>query len=211
MRRSLLALTAFAALGLAATAGAQTISFRVSTGDGWVDNRLVEVNDYGVRYREPFVDEIVTSYGAPRPYVNELLVTRHWSPGDVYYACAMAHSIGRPCAEVADRYERDRGHGWGAVAMSYGIKPGSPQFFALKRGVVGSYGRWGHPIAIDREEHVRWEGRGEERHEHGHEFKHGHGHDEHGHHDHDHGHGHDHDKGHGKGDHDRKEHGHGHK
>jgi len=204
MRHSLLALTAAVAVGLVSTAGAQTISFRVSTGDGWVDNRLVEVNDYGVRYREPFVNEIVTSYGAPRPYVNELLVTRHWSPGDVYYACAMAHSIGRPCAEVADRYDHDRGHGWGAVAMSYGIKPGSPQFFALKRGVVGSYGHWGHPIAIDREEHVRWEGRGEGKHEHGHEFKH------------DHGHGHDdHGNGHGKGEHGHKdkdkEHGHGHK
>jgi len=189
MRRSLLALTAAVAVGLAAPASAQTISFRVSTGDGCVDNRLVEVNDYGVRYREPFVNEIVTSYGAPRPYVNELLVTRHWSPGDVYYACAMAHSIGRPCAEVADRYDHDRGHGWGAVAQSYGIKPGSPQFFALKRGVVGSYGRWGHPIAIDREEHVRWEERGErregfkekheEKHEHGHDFKHDRDRDDH--------------------------------
>jgi len=219
MRHSLFALTAAVALGLAATAGAQTISFRISTGDGWVDNRLVEVNDYGVRYREPFVNEIVTSYGAPRPYVNELLVTRHWSPGDVYYACAMAHSIGRPCAEVADRYDHDRGHGWGAVAMSYGIKPGSPQFFALKRGVVGSYGHWGHPIAIDREERVRWEGRGEERHEHGHDdhdrdghHRHDHDRDDHGHHGHDHDHddhghrGHDHDD----HDHKDKEHGHGH-
>lgn len=213
MRHPLLALTVAVALGLAATAGAQAISFSVSTGDGWVDHRMVEVNDYGVRYREPFVNEVVTSYGAPRPYVNELLVTRHWSPGDVYYACAMAHSIGRPCSEVADRYDHDRGHGWGAVAQSYGIKPGSPQFFALKRGVVGTYGRWGHPIVIDREDHVRWEERHEARtegrekfkekhekkHEHGHEFRH------------DHGHGHRGHDAHGKGGQDGKEHGHGHK
>jgi hypothetical protein len=96
--------------------------------------------------------------------------------------------------------------------MSYGIKPGSPQFFALKRGVVGSYGRWGHPIAIDREDHVRWEDRGEGRHDHDREFKHDHdrGHgrdhdrDEHGH------HGHDRDDHGKKGDHDRKGKGHGH-
>jgi len=92
---------------------------------------------------------------------------------------------------VADRYDHDRGHGWGAVAMSYGIKPGSPQFFALKNGVAGSYGRWGHPIGVGRDEHVRWGEIKAHKSEHGHGNGHWHGDDEHG---HDHGRG-----GHGRG------------
>ncbi len=229
MRHSLIVLTAAVALGLAAGAGAQTIGYNVRTGDVWVDNRLGEINDYGNRYRDPFVNEMVTSYGAPRPLVTELLVTRRWSPGDVYYACALAHSMGRPCSEIVEEHDRDRGQGWGVTAQRLGIRPGSREFFALKNGMAGSYGRWGHPIVVDRDEHVRWDDRGagktkyKVKYAHGHDMKYKHGYDENG-----HGHGHGHgkgndmdggndqsdDKGHGKGhDHGNgnDNHGHGHK
>ncbi len=234
MRHYLIALTAAVALGLAASAGAQTISYNLRSGDVWVDNRLGEVNDYGVRYREPFVNEMVTYYDAPRPLVVDLLGSRRWAPGDVYYACALAHSLGRPCVEVVERYERNRGGGWGAVAQSYGIRPGSPQFFAFKRGFVGTYGRWGHRIAIDRDTHVRWDERSirsdrqvgyKVKYKHGHAYGHerhdgehdrGEGHAKH---DHDNGHDKEHGKGRGEGhakDHDKGHdndngHGHGHK
>jgi hypothetical protein len=156
IKRVLLPLSAALALGIAANAGAQAIGVNIRTGDVWVDSRMVEINDYGYRYREPFVTEVVTNYDVPRPYVEELLVQRKWAPADVYYACALAHSMGRPCADVVSERERDRGQGWGVTAKRLGIKPGSKEFFALKNGVAGSYGRWGHPIAIDRTEHVSW-------------------------------------------------------
>jgi hypothetical protein len=37
---------------------------------------------------------------------------------------------------VLGLYKKNRGAGWGAVARSLGIKPGSPQFKALKTGAV---------------------------------------------------------------------------
>ena len=208
MRPSLLVLTAALAFTLTSAASA-------CTDDAWVSSRVGEINDYGVRYREPFVNEMVTNYGAPRPYVVELLGRPGWRPGDVYYACAFAHSIGRPCAEVADRYERNRAGGWGMVVQSYNINIGSPQYVAFRSGFVNTYGRWGHPIVIDRDERVRWDSRsvGVERdmrsihghaygvYEHGHAYglyksKHGHayGHYKHG---DEHGREKDHDKGHG--------------
>jgi len=192
MRTSPLVLAAVLAATLPAAAGA-------CSGDAWVDSRLVEINDYGMHNQGPFVDEIVTNYGAPRPVVVELLGTRHWSPGDVYYACAFAHSINRPCAEVADRYERNRAGGWGFVMGSYNVGYTSPQFVTFRGGFVNTYGRWGHPIVLGRNEHVVWQ-RGSI---HGHVPQgHAYGYWEH------HGHGHDHD--HGHGDHDGDEHGHGH-
>jgi hypothetical protein len=241
MRHSLFALTAAVALGLAANAGAQTIGYNVRTGDVWVDNRLGEINDYGYRNRDPFVDEMVNNYGAPRPLVVDLLGTRRWSPGDVYYACAMAHSVGRPCSDVVNNYERNRGRGWGVVAQSYGIRPGSPEFHAFKNGFVGTYGRWGRPLVVDRDEHVRWDNRpmhGDDKvkykgnkvkYKNGHGYGHGKGNDMDGGHDQsdDKGHGHGNGHGHGKGNdmdggHDQsddkghghdngKDHGHGHK
>lgn len=35
---------------------------------------------------------------------------------------------------VLQRYQRNRGKGWGNLALELGIKPGSPEFHALKRG-----------------------------------------------------------------------------
>jgi hypothetical protein len=124
------------ALALPAAASAQTISYNPRTGDVWTDSQLGYYNDYGRNYRDNYVDDIVSSYGAPRYLVNELLNTRKWNPGDVYYACALAYQTRRSCSDVVNMYEQDRGQGqgqgWGAVAHRLGIKPGSAEFHALK-------------------------------------------------------------------------------
>lgn len=132
------------ALGLALSglASAQVISYSPRTGDVWIDSQLGYVNDYGRGNRDYFVDDVVNSFGAPRYLVNEMLTKRNMSPGDVYYACAMAYAARRPCADVARSYEENRGQGWGVVAKRMGIKPGSAEFHALKNGVGTTNGRY---------------------------------------------------------------------
>lgn len=142
------------AVALAAAAGSvQAQDFRFGwnprTGDMWVDQRLSDINDYGYRYRDPFVDEMVVHYGAPRVLVRELLIDRRWAPGDIYYACSIAHTLGIPCRNVVEVWERDHGQGWGAVAKRLGIKPGSAEFHRLKKGFVPSYDRWGRAVVLD--------------------------------------------------------------
>lgn len=145
-----LGLTAAIVVAGLGTTQAQTVSWDPRTGDVWVDTWLGDINRYGNRYQQPFVDEMVRYYGAPRDLVTDLLLEREWAPGDVYYACAIAQVIGRPCRYVADQWERhDRQEGWGALAQRLGIKPGSAEFHRLKRGFVSSYDRWGRPIRID--------------------------------------------------------------
>ena len=125
------------------TAGAQTFSLNWNprSGDVWVDSTLGDMNRYGSRYRDPFVDELVRYHGAPRDLVTDLLNTRRWAPGDIYYACALAHQLGRPCLEILNIYERDHGQGWGAIAQRLGIKPGSPAFHSLKGRVGQGHGK----------------------------------------------------------------------
>lgn len=141
------ALTAFA--GGSAAAQDYTVGWNPRSGDVWVDNWLGDMNRYGARYPEPFIDEMVRYHNAPRPLVVDLIETRHWAPGDVYYACALASVLGRPCRYVVDAYEVDRGQGWGVVAQRLGIKPGSREFHQLKKGFVPTYDRWARPIALD--------------------------------------------------------------
>lgn len=140
---------AFAAFGGRANAQDLTVGWNPRSGDVWVDTWLGDMNRYGARYREPFIDELVRYHGAPRPLVVELLEQRRWAPGDVYFACALASSLGRPCRYVVDMYEADRGQGWGVVAQRLGIKPGSAEFHRLKKGFVPTYDRWARPIELD--------------------------------------------------------------
>ncbi|MGH8072679.1 MAG: hypothetical protein ACREO4_01225 [Lysobacter sp.] len=142
---------AIATLTGAGTVAAQDFSlgWNPRSGDVWIDTQLNDVNRYGSRYRQPFVDEMVRYYGAPRDLVSSLLVERNWAPGDVYYACAIAQILGRPCRYVVDVWDRDHGQGWGNVAKQLGIKPGSAEFHRLKRGFVPTYDRWARPIQID--------------------------------------------------------------
>ena len=141
------------ALAVAAQAAAQVASpgWTPRTGDAWVDAWLGDMNAYAHRYRDPFIDEVVRYQGAPRPLVDELLVRRRWAPADVYYACAIAREVGRPCDAVADDWQQHREQGWGMVAQRQGIRPGSPEFRRLKRGLVPTYDRWARPILLDAE------------------------------------------------------------
>ena len=143
-------LASLIAIGLG-SAHAQTFSldWNPRSGDVWVDAQLADMNQYGARYRDPFIDEMVRYHAAPRDLVTDLLVNRRWAPGDIYFACAIAQVIGRPCRQVADEWERDHGQGWGVVAKRLGIKPGSAEFHRLKKGFVPSYDRWGRPIELD--------------------------------------------------------------
>jgi hypothetical protein len=40
----------------------------------------------------------------------------------------------KPTDYVIEKYKSGKGKGWGALAQSLGIKPGSKEFHALKRG-----------------------------------------------------------------------------
>lgn len=143
MKKSLLPIALAAALVFSSGAQAQTISLNYSprTGDVWLDARLGEINTYGRGNPDYFYDDMYSNYGAPRDYVRELYVDRRWAPGDIYYACALAQLLDRPCREIVSDYDRHPGQGWGALAQRMGIKPGSAQFHALKGRVEKGHGR----------------------------------------------------------------------
>lgn len=120
--------------------------WRPRTGDAWVDAALADVNAYGRRYPDAFADELARYHGAPREVVVALLADPAWTPGDVYFACVLAQSIGRSCRYVADEWQAHGSEGWGALAQQLGVEPGSAQFHALKDGFAEAYRRWGRSL-----------------------------------------------------------------
>jgi len=48
--------------------------------------------------------------------------------------CRLGEMSKRPTSSIIEKYKASKGKGWGGVAKSLGIKPGSKEFHALKGG-----------------------------------------------------------------------------
>lgn len=55
-------------------------------------------------------------------------------PGDAYMVLRLGEMSRHPADYVIQQYRSGKGKGWGALAKSLGIKPGSEEFHALKNG-----------------------------------------------------------------------------
>jgi hypothetical protein len=55
-------------------------------------------------------------------------------PADAYMVLRLEEMSNQPTENVSEEYKSGKGKGWGALAKSLGIKPGSKEFHALKRG-----------------------------------------------------------------------------
>lgn len=53
---------------------------------------------------------------------------------DTYMVLRLGEMSGKPADNVITKYKSGKGKGWGSLAKSLGIKPGSAEFHALKRG-----------------------------------------------------------------------------
>lgn len=138
-----------ACLLMSAAAFAQDHAFdwNPRSGDAWIDTQLADINAYGSRYRGAFIDELVRYHAAPRGLVNELVDERNWAPGDVYYACALAQVLGRPCRALVDAWGQSHEQGWAVVAEQAGIATRPEAAARLKQAITDSYARWGRPPA----------------------------------------------------------------
>lgn len=120
------------------------------TGNAWIDARLLDMDAYAARYRDAFVDEIVRYHEAPRALVEEALADGAMGAGDVYFACALAQAIGRPCRAVVDAWRADHEDGWGGVMERLGVasRATSPER-RIRDDITASYRRWARPIDAD--------------------------------------------------------------
>jgi len=55
-------------------------------------------------------------------------------PGEAYMVLRLGEMSRHPTDYVLQQYRSGKGKGWGALAKSLGIKPGSAEFHALKNG-----------------------------------------------------------------------------
>jgi len=65
-------------------------------------------------------------------------------PADVYILFRLGEMSNQPIDDVIEKYRTGKGTGWGAIAKSLGIKPGSRDFHALKQrqDLYDDNGKW---------------------------------------------------------------------
>lgn len=129
----------------AATPVSEPAPWAPRSGDAWVDETLEDMNAYAARHRDAFVDELARYQEAPRALVEEAL-SGGAMPGDVYYACAAAQALGRPCRELL---ETAGDEGWAARVRSVDADGAEAALLRVKRGIVDSYARWARPVRLD--------------------------------------------------------------
>ncbi len=80
-----------------------------------------------------FSVKVSAQFGVPVPQVQAVIQTVD-RPADAFMVFQLGQMVQKPPDTVVQVYQANRGKGWGVIAQRLGIKPGSPEFHALKRG-----------------------------------------------------------------------------
>ncbi len=64
----------------------------------------------------------------------EIVLKNVEKPADAFMVLRLGEMSKQPTEYVIGKFKSGKGKGWGALAKSLGIKPGSKEFHALKRG-----------------------------------------------------------------------------
>ena len=80
-----------------------------------------------------FGAKLSAQFGVPLPQIQSIIKTVEL-PGDAFMCLELSRMTNIQLDEVVSTYKRNKSKGWGAIARELGIKPGSSEFKALKRG-----------------------------------------------------------------------------
>ncbi len=100
---------------------------------GGLDGFLNDLNIQARADMNGFSVKVSAQFGVPVPQVQAVIKTVD-NPADAFMVFQLGHMTQKPPDTVVRVYQGNRGKGWGVIAKSLGIKPGSPEFHALKRG-----------------------------------------------------------------------------
>ncbi|MBP1752668.1 MAG: putative rane protein [Geobacteraceae bacterium] len=100
---------------------------------GGLDGFLADLNVQARSDMGGFAARVGTQFGVPYAQVQAVIGTVN-APADAFMVFQLGQMTHRPPDAVLGVYQANRGKGWGVIAKSIGIKPGSPEFHALKRG-----------------------------------------------------------------------------
>jgi hypothetical protein len=100
---------------------------------GGLDAFLGNLNIQARADMNGFAVKLGVQFGIPEVQVRTV-ISSVAQPADAFMCLQLGQWSQRPPEQVVQVYKANKGKGWGVIAKSLGIKPGSPEFHALKRG-----------------------------------------------------------------------------
>ena len=112
-----------------------------AAGDKDLNSYLKQLNIEAKTDLRGYAVELGAHFGVGEHEVD-LMIRKCDRPADAYMVFRLAKLSNKPPELVHREYEANKGKGWGVMAKNLGIKPGSPEFHALKKGdlYMGSMG-----------------------------------------------------------------------
>lgn len=98
-----------------------------------LDDFLSSLNIQARADMNGFSARVGAQFGVPEAQVRTVISTVK-EPADAFMVFQLGQMAQKPPEKVVQVYQTHRGKGWGVIAKELGIKPGSPEFHALKRG-----------------------------------------------------------------------------
>lgn len=124
------------AIGLSVMAFSSALA-QYNTGDSQLNVMLAKIDDDASSNFTFFKRDISSRSGISESKITTWSVEFGFRGGEIYLVIEISKITRRPVDEVAKVYRQNRTKGWGAIAKELGIKPGSPEFHALKKGAGG--------------------------------------------------------------------------
>ena len=100
---------------------------------GGLDGFLQSLNIQARADLNGFSAKLSAQFGVPEVQVRTVIGTVR-EPADAFMCLQLGQWTQKPSEQVVRVYNAHQGKGWGVIAKSLGIKPGSAEFHALKRG-----------------------------------------------------------------------------
>ena len=113
---------------------------QAKTGDRKLDSWLGKINERAKADPDGFIRQLGQKHNIPEEEIRQARERYNLGYGDTYMATALSRITKRPIGAVAEEYKQNQGKGWGVMAMSMGIKPGSPEFKQMKANARSSVG-----------------------------------------------------------------------
>ncbi len=110
-----------------------TLMVPVASFAGGLEDFLSSVNVQARVDLPGFSVKVSNQFGVPLPQV-QAVVQAVREPADAFMVFQLGQFARVPHDRVLEVYQPSRKKGWGAIAKELGIKPGSAEFHALKRG-----------------------------------------------------------------------------
>ena len=123
---------------------------------GGIDGFLSSLNVQARADLNGFAAKVSAQFGVPQAQVQATIGTVR-DPADAFMVYQLGQMTSRPPETVVKVYQANRGKGWGVIAKELGIKPGSAEFHALKRG---DFALTGQPAGGPGEGHGKGKGKG---------------------------------------------------